>query len=316
MSWEWAAAPNGASERREGYGVRLASRVADSSQAGGCGREPEPRPSGGPWPAVLGTPVTGAALYSMAAAARPPIPSEADVSPGRQGSSSHTRDIGIRGPARAAAGTRAMKAVPVGIGDLELHRRELTGYCQRIVGASEADDAVQETMLRAWRASAGFDGRSSVRAWLYQIAANTCLDLLRGRERRGRLGQRLQASAEVSTVPASSADPAEFAATQDGVRRALAAVLGQLPTRQRAALILCEILRWRSDEAAQVLGTSAAAVASSLQRARVTLARQPGPRAPGNVDARQLARYQDAFRRYDIATLVGMIRAEASQAAS
>ena len=210
--------------------------------------------------------------------------------------------------------TRA--AAPVGVGDLELHRRELTGYCQRIVGASEADDAVQETMLRAWRASANFAGRSSVRAWLYQIAANTCLDLLRGRERRGRLGQRLQASAEVSTVQPSSADPAEFAATQDGVRRALAAVLGQLPARQRAALILCEVLRWRSDEAAQVLGTSAAAVASSLQRARATLARQSGLRDPGNVDADQLARYQDAFRRYDIATLVGIIRVEASQAAS
>jgi RNA polymerase sigma-70 factor (ECF subfamily) len=208
----------------------------------------------------------------------------------------------------------------VGIGDLEPHRRELTGYCQRIVGASEADDAVQETMLRAWRASAGFDGRSSVRAWLYRIAANTCLDLLRGRERRGRLGQRLQASAEVSAAPASSADPAELAATQDGVRLALAAMLGQLPTRQRAALMLCEILRWRSDEAAQVLGTSAAAVASSLQRARATLARpssprDPGHRDPGHVDAGQLARYQDAFRRYDIATLVRIIRVEDGQAA-
>src|SRR5215471_7478108 len=114
-------------------------------------------------------------------------------------------------PARAAAGPRTAEAAPVGIGDLEPHRRELTGYCQRIVGASEADDAVQETMLRAWRASAGFDGRSSVRAWLYRIAASTCLDLLRGRERRGRLGQRLQASAEVSAAPASSADPAESA---------------------------------------------------------------------------------------------------------
>ena len=204
-----------------------------------------------------------------------------------------------------------MKAACVGIGDLEPHRHELTGYCQRIVGASEADDAVQETMLRAWRASAGFDGRSSVRAWLYRIAANTCLDLLRGRERRGRLGQRLQASAEVSTP----ADPAELAAIQDGVRLALAAMLGRLPTRQRAALILCEILRWRSDEAAQVLGTSAAAVASSLQRARATLARQSGPRDPSNIDADQLARYQDAFRRYDIATLVRIIRVEASQAA-
>ena len=210
---------------------------------------------------------------------------------------------------------RCSMAVSVGIGDLEPHRRELTGYCQRIVGASEADDAVQETMLRAWRARAGFDGRSTVRAWLYRIAANTCLDLLRGRERRGRLGLRLQASAEVSAVLASSADPAELAATQDGVRLALAAMLSQLPTRQRAALILCEVLRWRLDEAAQILGTSVAAVASSLQRARVTLARPPGSRDHGNVDADQLARYQDAFRRYDIAMLVMIIRLEAGLAA-
>ena len=207
-----------------------------------------------------------------------------------------------------------LKTAPVGVGDLELHRRELTGYCQRIVGAAEADDAVQETMLRAWRASADFAGRSSVRAWLYRIAANTCLDMLRGRQRRGRLGQLLAASAEVSAAGIGSADPAEFAATQDGVRRALA-VLGRLPARQRAALILCEVLRWRSDEAAQVLGTSAAAVASSLQRARARLARHSVPRDPGNVDADQLARYQDAFRRYDIAALVRIIQVEAGQAA-
>ena len=262
-----------------------------------------------------GTPVTGLALYSMAAAAGPPVRSGADVGPGRRGWSSPARGSGIRGPARAAAGAGAVKAAPVGVGDLERHRRELTGYCQRMVGASEADDAVQETMLRAWRASADFAGRSSVRAWLYQIAANTCLDLLRGRERRGRLEQRLQASAEVSTVPASPADPAELAVTQDGVRRALAAMLSQLPTRQRAALILCEILRWQTDEAAQVRGTSATAVASSLQRARATRARPSGPRDPSNIDADQLARYQDAFRRYDIATLVRIIQVEAGQAA-
>jgi RNA polymerase sigma-70 factor (ECF subfamily) len=257
----------------------------------------------------------GPARCSKAVSARSSIPPESDVSPGRLQLSSQAGDIGTCRPAHATAGTRAMKAALVGIGDLEPHRRELFGYCRRIVGASEADDAVQETMLRAWRASAGFDGRSSVRAWLYRIAANACLDLLRGRERRGRLGQRLQASAEVSTAPASSADPAELAATRDGVRLALAAMLGLLPARQRAALILCEILRWRSDEAAQILGTSAAAVASSLQRARATLARQSGPRAPGNIDADQLARYQDAFRRYDIAALVGIIRVEAGQAA-
>jgi RNA polymerase sigma-70 factor, ECF subfamily len=204
------------------------------------------------------------------------------------------------------------RAGPVGIGDLEPHRRELTGYCRRIVGAAEADDAVQETMFRAWRAAACFDGRSSVRAWLYRIAANTCLDLLRGRERRSRLGCRLQATADVSTTP----DPAELAATRDSVRLALAALLGQLPARQRAALILCEILRWPSDEAAQLLGTSGAAVASSLQRARAALARQPGLRGHGTIDAGQLARYQEAFQRYDFTTLVRIIQTEAGHAAS
>ena len=255
------------------------------------------------------------ALCSMAVSARSAVPPESDVTPGRLHLSSHAGDIGTCRPARAGSGTRAMKAAPVGIGDLEPYRRELTGYCQRIVGVSEAGDAVQETMLRAWRASAGFDGRSSVRAWLYRIATNACLDMLRGRERRARLEQRLQASAEVSTAPASSADPAELAAIQDGVRLALAAMLGQLPARQRAALILCEILRWRLDEAAQILGTSAAAVASSLQRARARLARHSVPRDPGNIDADQLARYQDAFRRYDIAALVRIIQVEAGQAA-
>jgi RNA polymerase sigma-70 factor (ECF subfamily) len=204
-----------------------------------------------------------------------------------------------------------MDVVVVEVGELEMHRRELTGYCQRMVGASEADDAVQETMLRAWRAAADFDGRSSLRAWLYRIAANACLDLLRGRERRGRLEHRLKASAEVSAGPASSADPAELAAARDEVRLALEALLSQLPSRQRAALILCEVLRWRAEEAAQMLGTSSAAVASSLQRARAILAGQSGPRKLGIVDADQLAQYQDAFRRYDIAGLVGMIRVEA-----
>lgn len=196
---------------------------------------------------------------------------------------------------------------PVGITDLEPHRRELTGYCQRMVGMAEADDAVQETLFRAWRAAGRFDGRSSLRVWLYRIAANTCLDLLRGRERRSRLGERLLATAE----PAATPDPAELVATQDSVRLALAAVLDQLPARQRAALILCEIFRWPSDEAAELLGTSVAAITSSRQRARATLARQSGLDGRGAVDTGQLARYQDAFQRYDIATLVRIIQTDA-----
>src|SRR5437763_10113020 len=169
------------------------------------------------------------ALCSMAVSARSAVPPESDATPGRLHLSSHAGDIGTSRPARAVSGTRAMKAAPPGIGDLEPHRRELSGYCQRIVGVSEAGDAVQETMLRAWHASAGFDGRSSVRAWLYRIATNACLDLLRGRERRGRPEQRLQASAEASTAPASSADPAALAPIHDGVRLALAATLGPPP---------------------------------------------------------------------------------------
>jgi len=212
---------------------------------------------------------------------------------------------------RALAGDDAAFTVLV-----QRHRGELHGYCRRLLASSDgAEDALQEALLRAWRARSNFAGRATFRTWLYRIATNACLDMLRGRERRARLEQRLQASAEVSTAPASSADPAELAAIQDGVRLALAAMLGQLPARQRAALILCEILRWRLDEAAQILGTSAAAVASSLQRARARLARHSVPRDPGNIDADQLARYQDAFRRYDIAALVRIIRVEAGQAA-
>lgn len=199
----------------------------------------------------------------------------------------------------------ARETIPVA--ELELHRRGLTGYCQRIVGPAEADDAVQETMLRAWRATADFDGRSSLRAWLYQIATNTCRDLLRGRARRGRLDQRLVDSAGAL---ADSADPADLVATRDGVRLAFVAMLGQLPARQRAALILCEVLRWQADEAARVLGTSTAAITSSLQRARAKLARESSHRDHG-VDAGQLASYLAAFQRYDMAALVDMIRAEA-----
>jgi RNA polymerase sigma-70 factor, ECF subfamily len=187
--------------------------------------------------------------------------------------------------------------------ELELHRRGLTGYCERMVGPAEADDAVQETMLRAWRATAQFDGRSSVRVWLYQIAANTCTDLLRRRARRGRLERRLLTTAG-RAVPE---DPADLAATRDSVRHALAAMFARLPARQRAALMLCEVLRWQAEEAAQLLGVSAPAVASALQRARATLAAQTTHR---EVDAGQLARYLEAFSRYDVAGLVTLIRAE------
>src|SRR5579859_1821451 len=136
-----------------------------------------------------------------------------------------------------------------------------------MVGAADAEDIVQETMLRAWHGLAAFDGRSGVRPWLYRIAGNACLDVLRRRERWGRLEPRLRASAG----QVSPEDPAEVAVNLDDVRRALAALLGRLNARQRAALILCDVLRWQSDEAAEALGISPVAVRSSLQRARTAL---------------------------------------------
>jgi RNA polymerase sigma-70 factor, ECF subfamily len=220
--------------------------------------------------------------------------------------------------------------------DLELYRRELTGYCYRMLGAGyEAEDAVQETMLRAWRAGSRFEGRASVRSWIYRIATNVCLDMLRGRKRRARpmemgtssppeerfLGEMLPEHLWVSPVPDSrvlpeDSDPAEIAVARETIRLAFITVLQHLPPRQRAALILCEVLRWQAAEAAQLLGTSAAAVNSALQRSRATLAALPvDARAgsPGPGQAELLARYVTAFESYDIPALVSLLREDAVQ---
>jgi RNA polymerase sigma-70 factor (ECF subfamily) len=197
----------------------------------------------------------------------------------------------------------------------------------------DAEDAVQETMVRAWRAGEDFQGRSSLRSWLYRIATNVCLDMLRGRQRRARpmelgpsrppvessLEQMLPEGSWVSPIADErilppEADPAEVAVARDSVRLAFVAALQHLPARQRAALILCEVLRWQAAEAAELLGTSVAAVNSALQRARATLGSAGELTPEVATDQRALLdRYVDAFERYDIESLVKLLHEDAVQ---
>lgn len=220
---------------------------------------------------------------------------------------------------------------------LEDHRRELTGYCYRMLGSAvEAEDAVQETMLRAWRNLDRFEGRSALRSWLYRIATNVCLDMLGGKERRTRpmdLGpagapelDRLQTRPEATwlqpvpdaAVVADDGDPEDVAATRETIRLAFVAALQNLPPRQRAVLILCEVLRWKAAEAAELLDTSVASVNSALQRARATLAERDlttdDQLRP--LDAAQrdlLGRYVAAFEAYDIERLTALLAEDAVQ---
>jgi RNA polymerase sigma-70 factor (ECF subfamily) len=221
------------------------------------------------------------------------------------------------------------------VDDVESYRRELTGYCYRMLGsAHDADDAVQEVMLRAWRARDGFQGRASVRTWVYRITTNVCQDMLRERARRAapvELGPSCPpVAASLAGVLAEGswispianervlpdhADPAERAEARESVRLAFVAALQHLPGRQRAVLILCSVLRWKADEVATLLETSVAAVNSALQRARATLAALPLADAPP-LDADQsqlLNRYLDAFERYDIDRFVSLLHDDAVQ---
>jgi RNA polymerase sigma-70 factor (ECF subfamily) len=230
--------------------------------------------------------------------------------------------------------TATPEALPL---DIEQYRRELTGYCYRMLGSGfEADDAVQETMVRAWRNFDSFEGRSSVRSWVYRIATNVCLDMLRGRQRRAApmdlgpaspaeessLAHVLPEHAWVTPVADASVldfegDPGELAAARESIRLAFVTALQHLPARQRAVLILREVLSWHATEVAELLDTSVASVNSALQRARATLAARDTTVTRGQpIDEDQqalLTKYVEAFENYDISTLVTLLHDDAIQ---
>ncbi|MFO7181138.1 MAG: sigma-70 family RNA polymerase sigma factor [Pseudomonadota bacterium] len=217
--------------------------------------------------------------------------------------------------------------------ELEQHRTALTGHCYRMLGSIvDADDAVQETMVRAWRAFERFDGRSSVRTWLHRIATNVCLDLLSERSRRERpieagpegtvedvLETRprehwLEPVPDARVIP-SDADPAEQAILRRSIRLAFVAALQHLPPKQRAVLLLTEVLGWSAAEVAESLDTTVAAVNSALQRARATLAARDLENLKvelSETEARLVDRYVEAFERYDVDSLAAMLREDAT----
>jgi len=219
---------------------------------------------------------------------------------------------------------------------LEQHRTELTAYAYRMLGSAfEAEDAVQETFLRAWRGFDRFEGRSALRSWLYSIATNVCLDMLSGSERRARpmelapaktadvpLPEPLAEATWILPIPDGSVlpaggDPAEVVESRESIRLAFVAALQHLPPRQRAVLILREVLRWKASEVAELLETSVASVNSALQRARSTLETidvdDTDALQPKDEEQRALlARYVDAFERYDMDSLTSLLREDAT----
>jgi RNA polymerase sigma-70 factor, ECF subfamily len=219
---------------------------------------------------------------------------------------------------------------------LDQHRTELTAYAYRMLGSSfEAEDAVQETLLRAWRNLDRFEGRAALRTWLYQIATNVCLDMSKSRQRRARpmdlgppqsadspLGDQLPEVTWLEPIPdgrvlPNNADPAELTLSRESIKLAFVAALQHLPPRQRAVLILREVLRWKATEVAALLETSVASVNSALQRARGTLAANEVSEEVSltTMDHEQrdlLARYVDAFERYDMDALTSLLHEDAT----
>ena len=218
---------------------------------------------------------------------------------------------------------------------LDAHRSDLVGYCYRMLASPfEAEDAVQETMLRAWKAYDRFEGRAAMRTWLHRIATNVCLDVLRAKQHRARpmdLGparEPIEANLKIlpevtwiepipDTLVASDPDPEQSAMVKESVRLAFVAALQHLPAKQRATLILCEVMSWNAAEVAELLEMSVASVNSALQRARATL--KTGGLDEGRaliVDDRKrdmLKRYVEAFERYDVDLLTKVIREDAKQ---
>jgi RNA polymerase sigma-70 factor (ECF subfamily) len=217
--------------------------------------------------------------------------------------------------------------------ELETHRRELVAHCYRMLASPfEAEDAVQETLTKAWKGIDAFEGRASVRSWLYKIATNVCLDMLASGQRRARpmdLGPALAPVMEnlgglpaerwVEPLPGGDApaDPAEVAVSKESLRLAFVAALQALPPRQRAALLLCEVLQWKAAEAAELLDMTVPAVNSALQRARASLAEVDGASVVADSlpapDAALLDRYVRAFEAYDLDALTSLIHEDCVQ---
>jgi RNA polymerase sigma-70 factor (ECF subfamily) len=225
----------------------------------------------------------------------------------------------------------------IDIAQIESHRPALVGHCYRMLGSAfDAEDAVQETMVRAWQNLGRFEGRSSLRTWLYRIATNVCLDALSDRSRRARPvedGPRRTVDDDLETRPRThwlepipdvralpaDANPHELTVLRQSIRLAFVAALQHLPPRQRAALILTEVLGWSAAEVADALDTSVPAINSALQRARATLAARDvslAPAAKGDAlsddEASLLDRYLDAFHQYDVEALVSLLREDAT----
>jgi RNA polymerase sigma-70 factor (ECF subfamily) len=221
-------------------------------------------------------------------------------------------------------------------GELEQHRAQLTAYCYRMLGSPfDAEDAVQDSFVRAWRGRERFEGRAAMRSWLYRIATNVCIDMIKSRERRIRpidlgpavepLEKNLNARPEATwlePIPiqliAPEKDPADVAVEKESIRLAFVAALQHLPARQRAVLVLREVLRWEAAEVAELLDASVASVNSALQRARATLSRSnvsaadPLPQL-SEADRAMLERYVSAFERYDVSALTALINEDATQ---
>ena len=210
-------------------------------------------------------------------------------------------------------------------GELEQHRSELTAYCYRMLGSPfDAEDAVQDTLVRAWKALDRFEERSSLKSWLYRIATNVCLDMIKSPQGRARpidlgpasppLEEHLHTEPEATWLEPMP-DPADAAVTSDTIRLAFVAALQHLPPRQRATLILCEVLRWSAQEVSELLGDSVASVNSALQRARAKIESTDVQEttALSNIDRGLLERYVKAFEAYDIDALTSLIREDAIQ---
>jgi RNA polymerase sigma-70 factor, ECF subfamily len=238
------------------------------------------------------------------------------------------------------AAATATRPVPSDLdAQLEAHRTALTGYCYRMLGSAfEAEDAVQETFIRAWRSYDRFEGRSQLRSWLFRIATNVCLSMLEAPQRRARpmdlqgpssadrplpapLAENvwIEPMPDARVVETDGVDPADVAIARESVKLAFIAALQELPPKQRAVLVLREVLHWSAQEVSDLLETSVPSVNSALQRARATLAeRKARPdgdeRGMAELDDDKkalLARYVDAFERYDMDALTALLKEDA-----